>query len=366
MPRDPNAWWPPKGGGTPRPPNPYDPSGQSGSGQSGTGPYGTGPYGGGPRAYGGADRPGGRDSGYTYYDYPVDDYQPEPVRADWLRLGQVDPAFLSQTRREVHRAVQWLARTAYAARPAPAQTGSPARLLWDGDNNALVTHELTDYAGRTRLGFSFTTASIMMLRDGHRLREEPVGNLMDSELGRRLASQSARLGIDPAHLQHPLPYPLGPDRQRDKPYTIGSGDPRLLELSRWFANAHGMFQELRALYGHRRPGPTEVDVSPEHLDLSMLIVLEERSGDRGRRSIHVGLSPGDAVFDEPYFYVIPEPAPARGQLRSIPMPAVWHQRAFTGIILRGGDLVRSDDAESTAWDMLNDAIEACQKLLRHR
>jgi hypothetical protein len=58
------------------------------------------------------------------------------------------------------------------------------------------------------------------------------------------------------------------------------------------------------------------------------------------------MSPGDASYGEPYFYVSPYPAP-RSELAPLALGR-WHKSGWSGAVLRGSEITAvSDGAEQS-------------------
>lgn len=71
-------------------------------------------------------------------------------------------------------------------------------------------------------------------------------------------------------------------------------------LGAWYDATHQALVSLRARFGHRVVLSPEPRCWPHHFDLAVLFSLE--AGDpETARSIVVGVSPGDASFNMPYF-----------------------------------------------------------------
>jgi hypothetical protein len=102
------------------------------------------------------------------------------------------------------------------------------------------------------------------------------------------------------------------------------------ELARWYATADAMLRELvRAT-----PGASPVRCWPHHLDIATLLPGPAAGDGAAARTIGVGLSPGDASYAEPYWYVTPWPyPPAPPQLPALPGGASWHRQGWFGAVL---------------------------------
>ena len=114
-------------------------------------------------------------------------------------------------------------------------------------------------------------------------------------------------------------------------------------LGDWYGFAWSALEELRADPASAPCG--RVQLWPEHFDAAV------DCGPEGPARATYGASPGDALVDEPYLYVLPsEPSAAIGDL--------WNASAFTGAILRLGELVDAADQRSAVLAFLRGRRDA--------
>ncbi len=285
-------------------------------------------------------------------------------RALWKRLGHPPPGHLERARIETHHAAQWLARIARAALSARADD-SQMNLSWDDARQTLFSRDLPAKDGIARMGLSFVEGSLVMVQYGKVIARQDLLMQTERDIARWAEMQASQLGIDPLSFGYGFPYTLPAHAvQHGQPYGLRRNDPAVMELGRWFANADLLFQDIRAALPHRRPGPTEARIWPHHYDLGLLLPLEE--GDLERvPAVGVGLSPGDTLFNEPYFYVRPYPVNSFRTLPPLPAPAGWHTEQFTGAIIRGTDVVRLANQFEETRATLQACIDACFDLLRY-
>ena len=82
------------------------------------------------------------------------------------------------------------------------------------------------------------------------------------------------------------------------------------------------------------------------------------------RSIGVGLSPGDSERPEPYFYVLPWPAP-KGDLPALDGGA-WNSGSWVGAVLEAADFTTAGSRGAQRERIerfLNSAVLACRQVL---
>ncbi len=129
-------------------------------------------------------------------------------------------------------------------------------------------------------------------------------------------------------------------------------------IDRWFRGAHG----LLSVFG-QRPDASEVRCWPHHFDIATLITLDPDQPDAEKaRSIGVGLSPGDEIHDEPYFYVTPWPYPPVGSLPALGVGGAWVTEGWVGALLTATAMLEHGGGEAAAA-FLASAVEASEGLL---
>src|SRR5579883_1260701 len=263
----------------------------------------------------------------------------------WRPLRGADRGRLREARQQAHHAVQWLARAARAyipARPDDVHTN----LGWDERLDGFTTHALRD---GIRLGLKIADLALIVLDHGG----TPTLRLDDQReaavrhwLGARLAA----LGFDPAGLDAPAPYAI-PEHAvaGGAVYAIDGFAESFAELAAWFANAARTLDGVRTAMAGRGFAASDVRCWPHHFDIATLAALDP-GGDRAR-SVNVGLSPGDAWYDEPYFYVSPYPYPDAARLPPLPPLGHWHTHGFTAAVAPATRILAARDrqAESIAF-----------------
>ena len=125
---------------------------------------------------------------------------------------------------------------------------------------------------------------------------------------------------------------------------------RFEELAKWLGNGAAIVGSLT-----RSAMPTsEVRCWPHHFDIGTRITVSPR------RTISVGLEPGDEYYDEPYFYVRMNPQPAASRIKSRPLwgSGVWHTSDWVGAILPGSHLGAASSQERQTREFLDSAVVA--------
>jgi hypothetical protein len=122
------------------------------------------------------------------------------------------------------------------------------------------------------------------------------------------------------------------------------------------ANADALLRAVAAT----EPGAGAVRCWPHHFDIATL--LDEGTVGGVRHTMGIGLSPGDAYYPEPYFYVGPHPYP-----RIDALPALgaghWRRAGWVGAALPGAEVVAAGDAAAQARlvsGFVTDAVAAAR------
>lgn len=266
----------------------------------------------------------------------------------WRPLRGVERGQLREARLQAHHAMQWLARAARAYIPAWPDDAH-TNLGWDDRLDGFTTHALRD---GVRLGLKIADLALVVLgaSDTPTLR---LDGQRDTAVRRWLDARIDALGFDPAGLDAPAPYTI-PEHAvaNGAAYAAGGFTDAFAELAAWFANADRVLDDVRAAMAGRGFTASAVRCWPHHFDIATLAAL-----DRGR-SVNAGLSPGDAWYDEPYFYVSPYPYPDAARLPALPPLGHWHTRGFTAAIAPASRILATREREAESVAFLRAATES--------
>jgi len=254
----------------------------------------------------------------------------------WARLS-IPGTQLAEARLQCHHAAQIntrLARGFVAAQPDDSHTN----LEWDTAAGALTGRPVSSF----RLGLRIADLTLLLLApSGETTADFPLDGRTFQDglswLGERLRA----LGLDPAPLAQPIHFSLD-----DHPLLHGAAfrfkgrEPLFLELAKWYGNA--------ALALDFTSAP--VRCWPHHFDIAASIV-------KGASSVGVGMSPGDAAYDQPYFYVTPWPYPEAGSLPRLGLGR-WQTAGWVGAVLTAGDVLAHTDQARYVQEFLNGAVDA--------
>lgn len=268
-------------------------------------------------------------------------------------LGAVDPAELTGSRLQAHCAVQWLGRASRSFID-PVGDDSHTSLFWIPQIQSFATQKLpTGWA----FGLELPALCLFVLdADGGR-DALLLDGMNEDDASHWVYKRIEKMGFDPYKLEHALPYDM-PEHPllHEGTYEAIDAAFTLSELSQWFSAAYRILSQIREIYASVSPSVSPIRCWPHHFDLSLLIRLDEGYSENAR-SIGVGLSPGDAYINEPYFYVSPWPCLDHGRLPQLQDIGYWHTEDFVAAVAPASRIIASDQQESELLSFLRKAIE---------
>ena len=248
----------------------------------------------------------------------------------WERTGSIDPRALVDARLQLHwvaQAVAGVGRTLHQPRADDSHTS----FTWVPALDALVQEPVDGVTCGIRprdltvivIG---ATASKLAL---HRRTLDDAFAFLESQFGQMLKRPDVEL----------------PDHMVARGGRFDADMTHLAELSRYYSDAALLLEDLGS-----------VRCWPHHFDIATLIALGEG------RTIGVGLSPGDAAFPEPYYYVTPWPYPDASTLRSL-QHGRWNTIGWTGAVLTATEFAQVDEQEAMVRAFITDAMAQCREAL---
>jgi len=278
-------------------------------------------------------------------------YGPQ-VSLEWQRLGAFPATALRRARLQAHAALQPLVQVTRGYVPSRADD-SHNSFSWSPRLNALLSGEIAAGTLPFRLGLRLATLTLLAVgRDSLELGSSSLHGKTLPQERTWLSFRLAEAGLDWAVLEKPVHYGVATNEFLEGlPFEVTE---ELSELARYYGNTALVLNGLADVL----PGASPVRCWPRDFDIATLQPLGN-----GQRSLRAGLSPGDASYNQPYFYVIPSPVNPSMALPVIKSGGQWHTENWTGAVLTGEDIVRQGDAGEqaafvTTW--LNEAMEAAR------
>ena len=268
----------------------------------------------------------------------------------WSPLGAIPPRELSDTRKKLHRASQWLARIARSYYPE-ADDDSHTALTLHPPSGAAGLPEVEGEKGPVIPAFILPEMALALSHETDGL----ILGLRDMDEGEREANVRKALetvGLDPARLQLDLPY------TGELPATGDAApDPAdAVELTRYYANMWSVLDGLSA------PRISPIRLWPHHFDLARLIALDEGGGEEAR-SVGVGLAPDDGAYNQPYLYIAPWPPAAITDRPAPPEGLKWHTDGFLALVATAEEVLVGEDASERVSRAVDEGVRLCRDLL---
>jgi hypothetical protein len=281
--------------------------------------------------------------------------------SDWETLGAVDPRELIDARLQLHWAAQAAAAGGKQLVPHQPDFGEQSFQWLDGARS--LAQGIVAGKRPFRSAVRPSPAALLLLdENGAALAEFPLeGRTLDA------AYEWVREEVERL-LGRPLEQPLECPGEDFPAHPVGGGAPfstagaGFAEVGRYFANADRVLRAVAA----RNPGASAVRCWPHHFDIATLILLDSGADHETARSIGVGLSPGDDGIAEPYFYVLPWPAPPTHALPELAGGGRWQTAGWVGAVLEASRFTSAGSNGSQARrveDFLDSAVAGCRRLL---
>ena len=251
---------------------------------------------------------------------------------DWERVGKISPQALGVARETAHHAAQLLALVGASYVPARSDD-SHTSMTWLDGASALAT-EIVDAVRPFRVGLRLADLTLLFLETaGTEAGVFPLAERTRNEAIAWLRTRIGDAGRDPAAMHTSLHFSIAAHPTDSGAAFVRQSDA-LEELGRWYRNADAALDLWRA----QTAGAGELRCWPHHFDIATLITC---SGGPFK-TIGVGMSPGDASYDEPYFYVGPYPRPTF-DLAPLAI-GHWHTSDWWGAALTASEIVATSSA----------------------
>ncbi len=279
----------------------------------------------------------------------------------WQPVDVAGAGGLVEARLQAHWAVQVIAAVGEALVPAEPDF-SHTSLRWDADRLMLLGRPLPESG--LQVGLGFAGLELVVLDGSGAVREIfPLAGTTLAGALERVTAALADLMPRPMAKRPELPvyempaHPVGEGGPFPEPDVPGLG-----ELARWYGNAAALME----IVGAATPLASPVRCWPHHFDIATLLTLDPEEAGDDRRYVGVGLSPGDASYAEPYFYVNPWPYPEAAGLPELAGGGVWHREGWTGAVLPASRLTPDGAAQAAQVVAYLGSALAAQRVLLGR
>lgn len=279
----------------------------------------------------------------------------------WKRLGACAPTELADARLQLHWAAQVAASPGVSLADKRDDDSQTAFEYWP--ERAALVGAAAGHEG-WRCGLRVADAELVLFdAHGHPIDDQPLVGRTLEECRSWLVSAAAPLSSLPVGQRLRLSEHEPPSHPVNTAGARFGAESRVPagELGRWFACGYDAISQVHGSVD----GASPIRVWPHHFDLATLIQLDPDAPSESARTIGVGLSPGDAGYPQPYFYVTPWPYPPADGLVELDSRGCWHTEGWVGAILTGDHLIRvaPEDRRRVAMAFITGAIEACRAAL---
>jgi hypothetical protein len=282
--------------------------------------------------------------------------------AAWSELGAIDPKALVEARLQAHHAMQWVTRAARANLPATPDD-SHSNLGWEPRLHGLVSHDLIASDGSMyRCGLRVDAMTAFVAKHSEMTSEFELEGQVDADAASWIDAILSDLGLNgTGGIALPYDIPSHPVAAGGR-YSCASDRPAFAALARWFEAADDILEEVRSRLADIGSGPGAVRCWPHHFDIATLLALGRGDPERAP-AIGIGMSPGDAYYPQPYFYISPWPAPPVDTLPRLSVPGHWHTLGFVAAVATGEALLSIPEPRAGIGRFIDAAIAIARRLL---
>lgn len=259
----------------------------------------------------------------------------------WQMLGTVPVVDLVEAKVQLHWAAQIVAAFGNTLLE-PQPDDSQSNLGWIDSFSALCSHPTAD---GWSVGLRFEDITLLFLTPQKTIQTEfrLHGQTLQQALEWLTVTYPKFSGAEtpkPFVLRdYDMPsHPVG----KDAAFQLKHG-PSFRELHHWYGNAHQVIRTVSEKWKEASP----IRCWPHYFDIATLVSLPlpQNSGSTG--TIGCGMSPGDASYAEPYFYVTIWPYPEKEALPDLTI-GKWHTEGFVAAVLTASDLPSNGQTETQA------------------
>ncbi len=265
----------------------------------------------------------------------------ESFTFSWQTLGTVPVADLVDAKVQLHWAAQIVAAFGNALLETQ-RDDSQSNLDWVDHLGALCSHATVD---GWSVGLRLADLSLIFLAPNHSIQKEfgLSGQTIQQGLEWLAATYSNASGATPSKPFRLRDYNMPPHSvEKSGVFQLSRTTP-FKELHHWYGNAHQVIRAVAEKWKEASP----LRCWPHYFDIATLISLPlpQKNGSIG--TVGCGMSPGDASYAEPYFYVTVWPYPEKDTLPNLTI-GKWHTDGFVAAVLTASDLLASGQTETQA------------------
>jgi hypothetical protein len=276
----------------------------------------------------------------------------ESSASGWVPVPAVSPAAVSDARLQLHHAAQVANAPAMSWLP-PAADDSHTNFGWSPDARAFISQRVP-FSRPRRFALRPADPALLALDDSGTIVSAfaLTGQTLDAAHAWARA-QCEAAGGERARYTPRKHYEI-PAHPVASGATFGTDPATTRVVSQLWDNATRFLEAVR----ESNAGASDVRLWPHHFDLGLIITI----GDK--RSIGAGFTLGDHYYDEPYWYVSPDPRAAAAAKRpALEGGAHWHEVGFFSAVLPWHTYVASGAQGEAVMAYLRSALNGARSLL---
>lgn len=275
---------------------------------------------------------------------------------EFEKLDRFDTPEYVDTRLQLHYAIQIIAAIGYTFR-IPRPDWGHVSLKWNEPLRALV-NPADASPGAINAGLRISDLTLLLLGvDQQIVSSFPLtGRTLQEGYGwlTTKIEESGGPGKSLIRPDHELPFHSVADGMAFKP------DPATLyTLASLYANASTTLERIHGPMASASP----IRCWPHHFDIATLVQFDQGEDPEEARSIGIGFSPGDQNHQEPYWYILPWPAPQVERLPEFGAVGEWNTAGWVGAILENDRLTGYTNPALPIAEFLNFGILASLDVL---
>ncbi|NQV41035.1 MAG: hypothetical protein HQ506_01665 [Candidatus Marinimicrobia bacterium] len=243
-------------------------------------------------------------------------------KTPWKQLLPLNDNRLLEARGQLHQAVQLLTAVNISFVEHKADDSHTA-LLWDSDSLTFLSQPFGP-GNNFQIGLRPEDLACLVFQNNEMLLNLRLNGTTLEQVASDLQFFLEDHGLtrNVFTMERHFELPAYPDRWAS---PFDTSDQAAFDvLSNAYANAYPMINEI----AHKDSRASTLLTWPHHFDMAVLMTPSEG------KSIGVGMSPGDASYTKPYYYVNTWPYPSDDQVNDRPLTfGKWHTEDWKGMVL---------------------------------
>jgi len=253
------------------------------------------------------------------------------LKPQFIRQGPVEAEELEQVRQQLHYAIFSLQALSTAYAPFQ-QDWSHISFQWDRARGGFVGQMIPGKTSSSRFALLVEKPTVLQLDGEGRdlLRSLSLNDVTLEDYRGWLRVGAMELGLNPKTLDFTLSKEIpAHELSKGKPFHFEGTEKSLSELKHCYSNAHLFLERIH----QENPETSPVRCWPHHFDLATRFQFELTGDSEPKKTLEMGLSPGDHYYATPYYYVTPSPFSMDLTLPPLPSGGFWRLDEWQGAVL---------------------------------